>query len=162
MAIRPVLRMGDPFLLQRASEVVDFHSPEFKGLINDMLDTMNAEDGVGLAAPQIGVDQRIVVFGFEDNPRYPDVLSVPKTVLINPVITPLSDEMDDNWEGCLSVPGMRGIVPRYTSIEYKGFDENGNPIEVTAHDFHALNNPLSTIFLKYNIKKRNFYHKNEL
>ena len=137
MAIRPVLRMGDPFLLQRASEVVDFDSPELKKLINDMLDTMKAEDGVGLAAPQIGVDQRIVVFGFEDNPRYSDALSVPKTVLINPVITPLTAEMNDNWEGCLSVPGMRGIVPRYTSIEYKGFDETGNVIEVTAHDFHA-------------------------
>ena len=137
MAIRPVLRMGDPFLLQRAAEVTDFDSPELKTIITDMLDTMKAEDGAGLAAPQIGVDLRIVVFGFENNPRYPDALSVPRTVLINPVITPLSDLMDETWEGCLSVPGLRGIVPRYTSIEYKGFDEKGNVIEVIANDFHA-------------------------
>jgi len=137
MAIRPVLRMGDPFLLQRATEVNDFNTPELETLISDMLDTMKAEDGVGLAAPQIGVGLRVVVFGFEDNPRYPDALSVPKTVLINPVITPLSDDMDENWEGCLSVPGMRGLVPRYKSIKYKGFDEQGNSIEVAATAFHA-------------------------
>lgn len=137
MAIRPVLRMGDPFLLQRATAVVDFSGAELKTLISDLLDTMKAEDGVGLAAPQIGVDLRVVVFGFEENPRYPDALSVPQTVLINPVITPLSDKTDEQWEGCLSVPGMRGIVPRFTSIEYRGFDAQGNSIEVTAHDFHA-------------------------
>lgn len=137
MAIQPVLRMGDPFLLQRATEVDDFNTPELETLISDMLDTMQAEDGVGLAAPQIGVGLRVVVFGFEDNPRYPDALSVPKTVLINPVITPLSDDMDENWEGCLSVPGMRGIVPRYKSIKYKGSDGQGNSIDVEATAFHA-------------------------
>ena len=137
MAIRPVLRMGDPFLLHRADEVIEFNTPELDTLIEDMLDTMKAEDGAGLAAPQIGVGLRVVVFGFDDNPRYPDVMSVPKTVLINPVITPTSDEMDDNWEGCLSVPGMRGLVPRYCAIEYTGFDAQGNIIEVEAKDFHA-------------------------
>lgn len=137
MAIRPVLRMGDPFLLQRANEVVEFGTTELKTLISDMLDTMKAEDGVGLAAPQIGADQRVVVFGFEDNPRYPEAASVPQTVLINPVIKPLSDEIDEDWEGCLSVPGMRGIVPRYTLIRYNGFDVEGNVIEVIANDFHA-------------------------
>lgn len=137
MAIRPVLRMGDPFLLQRANEVVEFGTTELKTLISDMLDTMKAEDGVGLAAPQIGADQRVVVFGFEDNPRYPEATSIPQTVLINPVIKPLSDEIDEDWEGCLSVPGMRGIVPRYTSIRYNGFGVEGNVIEVIANDFHA-------------------------
>lgn len=137
MAIRSILRMGDPFLLQRANEIVEYGTTELKTLISDMLDTMKAEDGVGLAAPQIGVDQRVVVFGFEDNPRYPDAISVPQTVLINPLIKPLSDEMDEDWEGCLSVPGMRGIVPRYTSIRYNGFDVEGNVIEVIANDFHA-------------------------
>ena len=137
MAIRPVLRMGDPFLLQRAAEVIDFNTPELDKLIEDMLDTMKAEDGAGLAAPQIGVGLRVVVFGFDDNPRYPDVMSVPKTVLINPVITPSSDEMDDNWEGCLSVPGMRGLVPRYNAIKYTGLDAQGNIIEVETKDFHA-------------------------
>lgn len=137
MAIQPVLRMGDPFLLDIAEEVSEFGSPELYALIENMLDTMRAEAGVGLAAPQIGVGLRVVVFGFEDNPRYPDALSVPQTVLINPVIEPLSEEMEDCWEGCLSVPGMRGIVPRYTSIHYKGFDADGSVIEVKAKDFHA-------------------------
>ena len=137
MAIRPVLRMGDPFLLERAKDVIDFGTSELNTIITDMLDTMKAQDGVGLAAPQIGIDLRIVVFGFEDNPRYPDEISIPRTVLINPDIQPLSDDMESNWEGCLSVPGMRGIVPRFTAIQYKGFDADGSVIEVTANDFHA-------------------------
>lgn len=137
MAIKPVLRMGNPILLQRASEVVEFNTPELNALIQDMFETMRAEDGAGLAAPQIGVALRVVVFGFEDNPRYPDAVDVPKTVLINPVIKPLSTDTEDGWEGCLSVPGMRGVVPRYTSIEYSGFDATGTPLTVQASDFHA-------------------------
>ena len=137
MAIRPVLRMGDPLLLDIAQEVTQFDTPELTALIEDMLDTMRAEEGVGLAAPQIGVGLRVVVFGFEDNPRYPDAISVPRTVLINPVIEPLNEEMEDCWEGCLSVPGMRGVVSRYSSIHYKGFDAHGSVIEVKANDFHA-------------------------
>ena len=137
MAIRPVLRMGDPFLLEVAREVTEFGTAELHTLIEDMLDTMRAESGVGLAAPQIGVGLRVVVFGFEDNPRYPDAVSVPQTVLINPVITALTEDTQDCWEGCLSVPGMRGIVPRYSSIHYKGFDANGAVIEAKANNFHA-------------------------
>ena len=137
MAVREVLRMGDPFLLQRAKEVEQFDTPELTLLIEDMLETMAACDGAGLAAPQIGVDLRIVIFGIEYNPRYPDAEQVPQTVLINPVIEPRSDEMDVAWEGCLSVPGMRGAVPRYKHISYAGKDQFGAPIERTVSGFHA-------------------------
>lgn len=137
MAIRDVLRMGDPFLLQRANEVTEFDSPELDELIQDMKETMCACDGAGLAAPQIGVDRRVVIFGVETNPRYPEAEEVPMTVLINPVITPLVDTTDLAWEGCLSVPGMRGLVPRYTTIRYTGRDQKGTEIDLTVSGFHA-------------------------
>ena len=137
MAIRPVLRLGDPRLLEVASEVSDFNTPDLNDLINDMFDTMAAEDGAGLAAPQIGVGLRIAIFGFDSNPRYPDSTSVPKTILINPEITPLENEKEDGWEGCLSVPGMRGVVSRFTKIRYTGFNLLGEAINVKAEGFHA-------------------------
>ena len=137
MAIQPVLRMGHPLLNQHAAEVKDFNTLELDSLIEDMLDTMRAEDGAGLAAPQIGISQRIVVFGFDDNPRYKSAPAVPRTVLINPHIKPLDETMEEDWEGCLSVPGMRGLVPRYRRIEYSGFDAKGEPIRVEAAGFHA-------------------------
>lgn len=137
MAIRPVLRLGDPRLLQTASEVSKFNTPELDALIEDMFDTMAAENGAGLAAPQIGVGLRVAIFGFDSNPRYPQSAAVPKTILINPTITSLSDEKADDWEGCLSVPGMRGVVSRYTQIRYTGFDAAGTSIEVNAEGFHA-------------------------
>lgn len=137
MAILNVLRMGHPLLNQRAAEVEAFNTVELDRTIVDMLDTMQAEDGAGLAAPQIGISRRIVVFGFDDNQRYPDAPAVPRTILINPQIKPLDETMEDGWEGCLSVPGMRGVVPRYTRIEYSGFDAGGKPIRVEAEGFHA-------------------------
>jgi len=137
MPIRPVLRLGDPRLFQPASEVGEFNHPELDALIENMFDTMTAEEGVGLAAPQIGVGLRVVIFGFENNSRYPDNDAVPKTILINPQITPLLEEKEDGWEGCLSVPGMRGVVSRYTHIRYTGFDATGESIDVTATGFHA-------------------------
>jgi peptide deformylase len=137
MAIRPVLRLGNPRLLKVASEVTEFNTPELDALIKDMFDTMEAENGAGLAAPQIGVGLRVAIFGFDSNPRYPDSEAVPKTILINPVITNLSDETEDGWEGCLSVPGMRGMVSRYTQIRYTGFDTMGKAINVNATGFHA-------------------------
>ena len=137
MAIRPVLRLGDPQLFKVASEVSDFNHPELDSLIEDMFDTMEAADGAGLAAPQIGIGLRVVIFGFDRNPRYPDKNTVPKTILINPKITPLSNEKEDDWEGCLSVPGMRGIVARYKHIRYSGFDASGTAINVEASNFHA-------------------------
>ena len=137
MAIHPVLRMGHPALNRRAAEVEEFDTPELDGLIEDMLDTMQAEDGAGLAAPQIGISKRIVVFGFDENPRYQDAPAIPRTILINPTITPLDPTMEDGWEGCLSVPGMRGVVPRYRAIEYRGFDARGEAIHVKADGFHA-------------------------
>ena len=137
MAIIPVLRMGNPVLKQRASEVTEFNTAPLDQLIEDMLDTMKAEDGAGLAAPQIGISKRVVVFGFEANPRYQDAPPVPRTVLINPVITPLDEDMEQGWEGCLSVPGLRGLVPRYSRVRYTGFDPQGEPIDVTAEGFHA-------------------------
>ena len=137
MAVRDVLRMGDPFLLQRASEVTEFNSPTLDQLITDMQETMCACDGAGLAAPQIGVDQRVVIFGVEANPRYPEAEVVPQTILINPEIIPVNEETDLAWEGCLSVPGMRGLVPRYTSIRYTGFDQRGNKINRMVSGFHA-------------------------
>ena len=137
MAIHTVLRMGHPLLNQRSAKVEAFNTPELDRLIEDMLDTMQAEDGAGLAAPQIGINRRVVVFGFDNNPRYQDAPEVPRTILINPHIKPLDETMEDGWEGCLSVPGMRGVVPRYTKIEYRGFDASGEPIRVEADGFHA-------------------------
>ena len=137
MAIRPVLHLGEPRLFQIAAEVRQFNHPELDALIEDMFDTMAAEDGVGLAAPQIGVGLRVVIFGFDKNPRYPDNDAVPKTILINPQITPLSEDKEDGWEGCLSVPGMRGLVSRYTHIRYTGLNAAGTAIDVTASGFHA-------------------------
>ena len=125
MAVRPVLRMGDARLLQVARSVERFGTPELHALIADMEDTMQALNGAGLAAPQIGVDLRVVIFGITANPRYPDAEPVPQTVLINPDLTPLDATMEDGWEGCLSVPGMRGLVPRYLRLRYRGFDADG-------------------------------------
>jgi peptide deformylase len=129
--------MGDARLLQRADELRKFDTPELHALLADMRDTMHALNGVGLAAPQIGVSLRVVIFEVAGNPRYPDAESVPQTVLINPVLTPLSDAMEEGWEGCLSVPGMRGLVPRYTHLRYQGRDEFGAIIDRTVSGFHA-------------------------
>ena len=137
MAIRKVLKMGDPVLLQVAAPVEAFDTPELHELLTDMRETMVAMNGAGIAAPQIGVSQQMVIFGFEHNPRYPDAEAVPFTVLINPTLEPIGHEMEDGWEGCLSVPGMRGIVPRYKQVRYRGFDEKGQPIDRTVSDFHA-------------------------
>jgi peptide deformylase len=137
MAIREVLKMGDPRLLAVAEPVLEFGTPELGVLLADMQDTMRHLNGAGLAAPQIGVGLRVVIFGFEDNPRYPDADSVPFTVLINPVLTPLSLDQDEGWEGCLSVPGMRGLVPRFRELRYTGFDAAGQPLDRTVQDFHA-------------------------
>lgn len=135
--IRDVLRMGDPRLLARSVEVSRFGTPELTALLDDMRDTMRALNGAGLAAPQIGVGLRVVLFGMEHNPRYPDAEPVPYTELVNPVLTPLGDEVEEAWEGCLSVPGFRGVVPRWTRLRYEGFDPRGNPIAREAADFHA-------------------------
>ena len=129
--------MGDARLLRHAEDVHLFDTPELRKLLQDMRDTMHALDGVGLAAPQIGVNLRVVIFEVSANPRYPEAESVPQTVLINPVITALSDSMEDGWEGCLSVPGMRGLVPRYTHLRYQGCDEYGAIIDRTVSGFHA-------------------------
>jgi peptide deformylase len=137
MAIREVLRMGDARLLRQAEAVRLFDTPELHVLLADMRDTMLALDGVGLAAPQIGVNLRVVIFEVAGNPRYPEAEAVPQTVLINPVLTPVSEAMDDGWEGCLSVPGMRGLVPRYTHLRYQGQDEFGAIIDRTVSGFHA-------------------------
>jgi len=135
--IREVLRMGDPRLLQRSQEVKEFATPELHALLADMRDTMAHLNGAGLAAPQIGVGLRVVIFGVHANPRYPNAEEVPDTVLINPVLEPDGTEMEEGWEGCLSVPGMRGVVPRYKRLRYRGVDENGNPFEREVSDFHA-------------------------
>ena len=137
MTIRQVLKMGDPLLLNVAEPVNDFKSQTLKDLIEDMQDTMHALNGAGLAAPQIGVSLRVVIFGVEKTPRYPDTEEVPYTILINPKLTFLDDEMEEGWEGCLSVPGMRGLVPRFKKLRYQGFDLNHNPIDRTVSDFHA-------------------------
>ena len=130
--------MGDPRLLRTAQPVREFGTPALQALIADMEDTMAAADGAGLAAPQIGVDLQLVIFGTDaPNPRYPDAPVVPRTVLLNPEITPLSAEEEDGWEGCLSVPGLRGVVPRWRRIRYTGFDEQGRPIAREAEGFHA-------------------------
>lgn len=137
MAIRPVLRMGDPRLLEPSRPVERFGTSELQALIADMDDTMRALNGAGLAAPQIGVGLQVVVFGVERNPRYPDAEVVPYTVLVNPRITPMGSELEEGWEGCLSVPGMRGLVPRYRHIRYQGCDPAGNPIDLAVSGFHA-------------------------
>jgi len=137
MAVREVLRMGHPVLRERAKPVEKLATAELRELIQDMKDTMASLNGAGLAAPQIGVSQRVVIFGVEQNPRYPDAEEVPFTVLVNPKITLLTREVEEGWEGCLSVPGMRGVVPRYTKLRYTGFDQEGNPIDREAEGFHA-------------------------
>ncbi len=137
MAIKPVLKMGEPLLLEVARKVDRFNTPELDGLIQDMQDTMAALDGAGLAAPQIGVSLQVAIFGFEENQRYPDADEVPFTILINPKLTPLAEDMEDGWEGCLSVPGMRGVVPRYSQLRYQGFDQHGNTIDRKVDGFHA-------------------------
>ncbi len=137
MAIKKVLKMGDPVLLQVAAPVEVFDTPGLYDLLKDMRDTMEAMQGAGIAAPQIGVSKQVVIFGFDHNPRYPDAEAVPYTVLINPKLEPIGDDMEDGWEGCLSVPGMRGIVPRYKKLRYRGFDEKGQTIDRTVDDFHA-------------------------
>ena len=135
--IREVLKMGDPCLLRQAQPLERFDTPELHALVADMRDTMAHLNGAGLAAPQIGVSLQVVVFGFEQNPRYPQAEAIPDTVLINPLLTPLSDELEEDWEGCLSVPGLRGIVPRHVRLRYQGFDELGNPIDRSVSGFHA-------------------------
>lgn len=135
--IRDVLRMGDPRLWERSSPVQQFPSADLDSLFADLRDTMKALDGAGLAAPQIGVPLRVVIFGIDFNPRYPDAEPVPYTELVNPLLTPLTDELEEGWEGCLSVPGLRGIVPRYTRLRYEGFDPAGQPIRREVDGFHA-------------------------
>jgi peptide deformylase len=138
MTVREILKMGDPRLLRIAQPVTTFDTPELHELLRDMRDTMAAANGAGLAAPQIGVDLQVVVFGLEHNPRYPDREPVPQTVLINPRITPLSATEVEGWEGCLSVPGLRGLVPRLAQVRYEGFDETGRRIEREVSGFHAV------------------------
>ena len=135
--IREVLRMGDPRLLARSQEITEFGTPELQALLQDMRDTMAHLNGAGLAAPQIGVGLRVVIFGVHANPRYPQAEEVPDTVLINPVLEPMGPELEEGWEGCLSVPGMRGAVPRYKRLRYRGVDESGKPFEREVSDFHA-------------------------
>jgi peptide deformylase len=139
MTVREILKMGDPRLLRIAPPVPreQLGTRELQQLIDDMFDTMHHANGAGLAAPQIGVDLQLVIFGFKNNTRYPDAPAVPETVLINPTIVPLSDEREEGWEGCLSVPGLRGVVPRFARIRYTGLDPQGNPIDREAEGFHA-------------------------
>lgn len=135
--IHPILRMGDARLLRVAEPVEQFDTPQLHQLVADMFETMRDAQGAGLAAPQIGVSERVVIFGFDVNARYPDAEAVPETVLINPVITPIDERIEEGWEGCLSVPGMRGVVPRHAKIRYRGFDPYGAPIDRIAEGFHA-------------------------
>ena len=137
MTVREILKMGDPRLLRVAKPVQAFNTPELMALGDDMFETMDAANGAGLAAPQIGVDLALVIFGFSKNQRYPDAPPVPETVLINPTITPLGDAEEEDWEGCLSVPGLRAVVPRFARVRYSGFDVRGRPIEREAEGFHA-------------------------
>jgi len=138
MTVRDILKMGDPRLLRIAQPVEAFDTDALHLLVADMFDTMRAANGAGLAAPQIGVDLQVVIFGTDaPNPRYPDAPVVPRTVLVNPVITPVGDDEEEGWEGCLSVPGLRGVVPRFSKIRYTGFDPYGDPIERTVSGFHA-------------------------
>jgi len=137
MAIKPVLKMGDPILLQQAKPVERFNTPELHALLQDMQDTMAALNGAGIAAPQIGISLQVVIFGVGQNPRYPDADAVPFTVLINPALTPLGEDLEEGWEGCLSVPGMRGLVPRLKNLRYQGRDQFGGAIDRTVSGFHA-------------------------
>ena len=137
MAVKPVLKMGDPILLQQAKPVEQFDTPVLHALIQDMQDTMAALNGAGIAAPQIGVSLQVVIFGVGQNPRYPDAESVPYTVLINPTLNPIGEEIEEGWEGCLSVPGMRGVVPRFRNLRYRGRDQFGSEIDRTVTAFHA-------------------------
>lgn len=142
MAVREILKMGDPRLLHVAAPVTEFGTPALQALVQDMMDTMRAAQGAGLAAPQIGVDLQLVIFGFERSERYPEAPPVPMTVLLNPVITPLPEAdgppvEDEGWEGCLSVPGLRGVVPRWRRVRYQGVDVHGAPIDREAEGFHA-------------------------
>ncbi len=137
MTVKEILKMGDPRLLLQAEPVTAFGTAELDALISDMFETMHAADGAGLAAPQIGVNLQLVIFGFRQSPRYPDAPPVPETVLLNPVLTPLSEETEAGWEGCLSVPGLRGMVPRYTRLHYSGVDQFGQPISREVEGFHA-------------------------
>lgn len=137
MSVREILKMGDPRLLRVAQSVPAFDTPELHELVTDLFDTMHAANGAGLAAPQIGVDLAVVIFGFAHNSRYPDAPEVPETVLINPQIAELSDEEEEAWEGCLSVPGLRGVVPRFSRIRYSGFDAKGQPLDREVDGFHA-------------------------
>jgi peptide deformylase len=137
MAVQPILKMGNPLLLEVAKPVQQFDTPELHQLITDMLETMKAYNGAGLAAPQIGSSLQLVIFGGFKSPRYPNAEEIPFTVLINPTLTPLDDSMEDDWEGCLSVPGMRGIVPRHTQLRYQGYDQYGQVIDRTVSGFHA-------------------------
>jgi peptide deformylase len=135
--LHPILKMGDPRLLRTAQKIEQFDTPELHQLIADMFETMRHANGAGLAAPQIGVDLQLVIFGFKSNPRYPDAAQVPETVLINPILTPLSEDVDEAWEGCLSVPGMRGLVPRWSRLRYEGSDQFGTRICRDVDGFHA-------------------------
>lgn len=137
MPARPILRIGHPLLLKSAETVTEFNTPDLDSLVQDMLDTMTRADGAGLAATQIGVLKRVVIFGFDENPRYPDREPIPITILVNPEIQPIGDEIEEDWEGCLSVPKMRGWVPRYRKIIYRGFDPAGQRIEREVEGFHA-------------------------
>lgn len=137
MTVREILKMGDARLLRVARPVQQFDTPELHALVDDMFDTMRAANGAGLAAPQIGVDLAIVIFGFGRSSRYPKAAPVPETVLINPQVTPLADDQEEDWEGCLSVPGLRGVVPRFLRIRYTGFDVRGRRIDREAEGFHA-------------------------
>ncbi len=137
MTVREILKMGDPRLLRIAKPVEVFGTPELHALVDDLFETMHAVNGAGLAAPQIGVDLALVIFGFKNNARYPDAPAVPETVLLNPTITPLGEAEEEGWEGCLSVPGLRGVVPRFARIRYTGFDVEGNAIDREAEGFHA-------------------------
>jgi peptide deformylase len=137
MAIREILKMGDPRLLRVAEPVTEFDTPSLHALITDMFETMHAANGAGLAAPQIGVNLQLVIFGFKQNERYPEAPAVPETVLLNPVLERLSDDLEDGWEGCLSVPGLRGVVPRYARLRYRGVDPYGKPIDREVDGFHA-------------------------
>ena len=137
MAIREILKMGHPILLEVAKPVEKFNTSELDSIIEDMIDTMKENDGAGLAAPQIGLGMQLVIFGFDSNERYPEADQVPFTVLINPLITPIGDEEEDGWEGCLSVPGLMGVVPRFKKIRYQGKDQHGNEIDREVDGFHA-------------------------
>ena len=137
MAIREILKMGHPTLLEVAKPVEKFNTSELDSIIEDMIDTMKENDGAGLAAPQIGLGMQLVIFGFDSNERYPEADQVPFTVLINPVITPIGDEEEEGWEGCLSVPGLMGVVPRFKKIRYQGKDQHGNEIDREVDGFHA-------------------------